>query len=223
METKLNRKVLGIVLLGIAGVFAAMMLINGIIFSVFTQGKTAYYISLFFSNSLFVILIIGILKSQKIKIEDIGWKKTEVFPAFLNIVVVWFATWICYFIYIIILSLMGITPQENGIYEMISDPTAGGMIINILAIVVIAPVVEETIFRGLLFGSMQPYFGKWISIVVSAGIFSALHFDLAGFFPRFVLGIALGYLYVKKESLFPSMGLHGLNNLVALMLVYLAK
>jgi membrane protease YdiL (CAAX protease family) len=171
METKLNRKILGIVLLGIAGVFAAMMLINGIIFSVFTQGKTAYYISLFFSNSLFVILIIGILKSQKINIQDLGWRKTEAFPALFNIIGIWFATWICYFIYIIILSMIGITPKENGINEMISDPTTSSLIINIIAIAVVAPIVEETIFRGLLFGSLRPYFCKWFSVDLSALIF----------------------------------------------------
>ncbi|ADY55986.1 Abortive infection protein [Syntrophobotulus glycolicus DSM 8271] len=220
---KLNRKVLGMVLLGIAAVFAGMILINGIIFSFFTQGKTGYYLSLFFSNSLFILLILGIMRNQNININDIGWRKTKLVPALKNIVLMWFATWICYFLYLIVLALAGFTPQENGLYEMLADPTGVNLVINLLAIVVVAPLVEETLFRGLLFGSLFPYFGKWVSIVVSSALFSALHFDPVGFFPRFVLGICLGYLYVKNDSLFPAMGLHGLNNFVALMLVYLVN
>jgi len=83
---------------------------------------------------------------------------------------------------------------------------------------VLAPFVEETLFRGIIFGSLQTYLGKWTAAVISAAIFSGLHLQVYGFFPRFILGIALVYLYDKSKSLYPSVALHALNNIIATLL-----
>jgi uncharacterized protein len=85
--------------------------------------------------------------------------------------------------------------------------------------VVLAPVAEEFIFRGVLF----PFFKQlgfprlaWFGVSL---LFAAIHFDAAIFLPLFALALALTWLYQKTDSLLAPIVAHGLfnaTNLVAL-------
>lgn len=91
-----------------------------------------------------------------------------------------------------------------------------------LLAVVIAPVVEETFFRGMLYTALRSRIGVWASAVASATFFAAIHPTLpAGFLPILALGVVLAVLRERTGSLIPSMVCHGLNNAVALALVRL--
>ena len=108
---------------------------------------------------------------------------------------------------------------EPGALVAVVGPNGAGKSSLIKALAgVLAPLIEETLFRGLIFGSLRKYCGKWTAAVISAAIFSGLHFQLYGFIPRFILGIALVYLFDKYKSLYPSMRLHSLNNIIATLL-----
>lgn len=218
-EKKLDKKVLIAVLAGIAGIFLAMLVINGIIYTLFPEEKTRLYVSIVISNTLFLLLILGIKSLKGIKWEELGWKGVNPARALKEILKVWAVTWVIYIVYLIYLSLMGVTPPENELYELLAKPNLILFLLNVLLIAVVAPFIEETLFRGILFGSLRTYCGKWTAIIISAFIFAALHFDLIGLFPRFILGIGLGYLYVNNDSIFPSIGLHGLNNFLAVLFV----
>ena len=95
------------------------------------------------------------------------------------------------------------------------------LLTGILVIGVFAGVGEELFFRGLIQPKMQVYFRSphW-GIWVTAFIFSAIHAQFFGFFPRLFLGALFGYLYHYTGSLFyPILG-HILNNTLTLLLVY---
>ena len=95
------------------------------------------------------------------------------------------------------------------------------LLTGILVIGVFAGVGEELFFRGLIQPKMQVYFRSphW-GIWVTAFIFSAIHAQFFGFFPRLFLGALFGYLYHYTGSLFyPILG-HILNNALTLLLVY---
>lgn len=88
--------------------------------------------------------------------------------------------------------------------------------------VVIAPIVEETCFRGMLYGALRSQMSVWPASVVSAAFFAAIHPTLpAGFLPILSLGVVLAILREKTGSLVPSMVCHAANNAVALALVRL--
>lgn len=88
----------------------------------------------------------------------------------------------------------------------------GGLIINILIMAVLPALSEEFIFRGILMKWFNKSMGIHLSIVLSAIIFSAIHIQFLGFFPRFFLGIVLGYVFYWSGSLWASILLHFLNN-----------
>lgn len=85
-----------------------------------------------------------------------------------------------------------------------------------------SPILEETIFRGYLITAFFRSTSKWAPIIVS-GIAFALphmdpnfaHFNVISFLTYAILGVILGYLYVATKNLKVSIGLHFLNNLIA--------
>ncbi|MCH6235279.1 CPBP family intramembrane glutamic endopeptidase [Cognataquiflexum rubidum] len=100
----------------------------------------------------------------------------------------------------------------------------GEFLMGILVIGVLAGIGEEVLFRGVLQPKLHLFTGNaHIAIWLSAFIFSAIHFQFYGFFPRMMLGAVFGYLYLYSGSLvYPIIG-HILNNTFTVILVYLNK
>jgi len=76
----------------------------------------------------------------------------------------------------------------------------------------VAPFTEEIIFRGLLYKSLRKETSFIIAVVLNSLIFALFHntlFTLAGIF---ILGCILSILFEKKNSIWPSVGLHFFNN-----------
>jgi membrane protease YdiL (CAAX protease family) len=81
-----------------------------------------------------------------------------------------------------------------------------------------APLFEEFLFRGALYGAMRTRWGMWPAIVGSAAVFALVHPQLPlGLLPIFALGAILAYLRERTGSLVPSMVVHAANNGVALL------
>jgi membrane protease YdiL (CAAX protease family) len=86
---------------------------------------------------------------------------------------------------------------------------------------VIAPLVEEFMFRGVLLRALQPALGFVGSVVLTSAVFAMLHPQLPmGFLSIFVLGVGFSILYGLTGSLWPSVLAHAINN--GLVLGYLA-
>jgi membrane protease YdiL (CAAX protease family) len=78
---------------------------------------------------------------------------------------------------------------------------------------VVAPLIEETMFRGVFFRSLSPRMGRPAAALVSAGIFAALHPQLPLGFPGlFCLAMLFTALYAHRGTLMPSIVAHGVNN-----------
>ena len=218
-KPKLDKKVLLRFLVGIAAYFCLMFLINTVIFR-FTTGRAADYISILMSNILFFCLVLIIKAEMSLTWSDMGLNQVNIAAGLIDVFKIWFLTWFISLLYIFLLFDSGITvPGNERLSKLLQNPSLVILFFNILLIAVIAPIVEETLFRGVLLGSLKTYCGPWTAIIVSAAIFSALHLELLGFVPRFVLGIGLGYLYIKHNSIFPSVAFHGFNNLLAVIVV----
>lgn len=82
----------------------------------------------------------------------------------------------------------------------------------VFAAVIVAPIVEETIFRGWIFGPLRLRWGAVPAALVSSVIFGAVHYSLSAFLPLVLLGCILCYLYQMTASLLPCMLLHAVFN-----------
>jgi membrane protease YdiL (CAAX protease family) len=99
------------------------------------------------------------------------------------------------------------------------DPTH--IVVTVLIGCVAAPLVEETLFRGLLLESLLPR-GKVLAIVVSAGAFAVWHFMPASLVYYAALGGVLGGLYVTRGlacSLAAHVGFNAVLTVTAILIV----
>jgi len=95
--------------------------------------------------------------------------------------------------------------------------------VELIDTVVLTPVVEEILFRGLLFATLRARLGLGASAVLSAAIFAVAHgYGAAGFIAVFWSGVLWAVAYEKTGSLLPSIAAHAVDNLgasLALLLV----
>jgi hypothetical protein len=98
------------------------------------------------------------------------------------------------------------------------------LLINLFMVALIPAIGEELLFRGLfqpLFHKLtnNPHLGIWLSAI----LFSALHMQFLGFFPRMFMGAAFGYLLLWSGSLWLPMIGHFVNNAGAVLIAYLIQ
>lgn len=111
----------------------------------------------------------------------------------------------------------------------ISQAFGAEPLLAVLSVAVIAPVVEEIVFRGFIYGGLKPRLGVAISVLVSSALFALAHSLSVGgsillLAPSlFVAGVALALVYERSRSLVPGMVLHGSFNLLALAAIFLVK
>ncbi len=120
----------------------------------------------------------------------------------------------------VLLTLLGMDTQGAEVMKALSE--LDSPIWLVLTGVIIAPLVEETFFRGFLFQGFRQRYGWIAALLLSSGIFAASHLDPVSFIPTFVLGAVLGYVYHRSNSLWPGIILHFLNNGFAMCLMLAA-
>ena len=104
---------------------------------------------------------------------------------------------------------------------LLSGGNAWHFILNLLIVAGLAALAEEIFFRGALQQFIQEKTANGHAAVwVTALIFSVVHFQFYGFFPRFVLGALLGYLFLYTHNLWVPILVHFINNASVIVLSY---
>ncbi len=95
----------------------------------------------------------------------------------------------------------------------------GAVPVQVLLIVIAAPISEEVCFRGMLFGGLRERLPRLGAALLSGLVFGGLHAltGISAVPPLIVFGFVLALLYEKTGSILPGILLHMLNNSVALL------
>ena len=96
--------------------------------------------------------------------------------------------------------------------------TVPNSILLFVTIAVVAPLLEEILFRGLLQNSLSKRLPVWAAIALSALIFGAMHMDFYAMPPLVLMGAIFGVIYHLTGSLRVTIVLHMINNAAALAL-----
>ncbi|MFU8891190.1 MAG: type II CAAX prenyl endopeptidase Rce1 family protein [Anaerosomatales bacterium] len=117
---------------------------------------------------------------------------------------------------------MGWTPpaREVGDLTEIFGPTVWGLLLSVVLVVIVAPLVEEVVFRGVLQGAFAGRVDWRIAIALSAALFALYHFTPWLFLPLFALGAACGWLAHTRRSLLPAISLHGAYNVLPVVIAF---
>ena len=87
---------------------------------------------------------------------------------------------------------------------------------GILSIALLAPILEELLFRGAIQGYLQSVLKHpWVAILIASSIFGVVHMNPAQIPFAFLLGAMFGWLYYRTGSLLPGIIGHVLNNSIA--------
>ena len=87
-----------------------------------------------------------------------------------------------------------------------------------LIVVVFAPILEEIIFRKILFGEIYKRTNFFIAVLISALVFGAVHGDFLHLLQYFVMGVIFAALYVKTKRIIVPIITHGLMNLLVVIM-----
>ena len=113
-------------------------------------------------------------------------------------------------------SQIGIEPQGmKQVIDVVREPHE--LILSLLLLSVLAPIVEELVFRGLLYGWIAGRWGGTPALIVSSLAFAAAHWEPAHIILVLPLGFLFGWLRRRTDSLLPSLFSHIVNNGFALL------
>jgi membrane protease YdiL (CAAX protease family) len=154
----------------------------------------------------------------------LDWKRA---PALLGLSVVLYLAmlpplWLISAIYQLLLHQAGCDFYLQDVAEILTAPASRPMRTALFFIVIIvAPVFEEILFRGILLPFAVRRVGFRTGIVLTSLIFGGLHVHLPSFFPLFLLSVVFSLAYAHTRSLLVPVGMHVLFNGVTVALLLL--
>ncbi|MCL2321400.1 MAG: CPBP family intramembrane metalloprotease [Oscillospiraceae bacterium] len=103
--------------------------------------------------------------------------------------------------------------------------TGQSLILAILAVGIIAPIAEETAFRGLMMTHLKSRFAPWLAVAIPALVFCAFHaYDSLGhMFTIIPLAVSLGLVFYWTRSIRVTIMIHILNNIIPLIMAVTAN
>jgi membrane protease YdiL (CAAX protease family) len=188
-----------------------------------TEDKFGIYI--FFSQAVGLLVCLMIiankLNKHRISWSGVGLKSFKVFQAMRYIAGYYLILLGLLFALAVVATSLGVqvpsTPNnESGGTGMLR--VMGSFWLTLLLTVIVAPIVEELVFRGVLFPAIRKRYGLFVGIVASSLIFTLVHINPIQMISVLPLGIYLAIMYQRTGSIYPGMILHATWNLVVLLI-----
>jgi len=185
--------------------FVAVLLVVGTLAALFLRSHPHGLIgilALFYAGGLLAVVLavlpMGRAAPPALALREAGWRYA-VFGALGTLVLSVTVSWI--------------GPEPEGmkqVMELAQD--RGKLLPSLFAFALLAPMVEELIFRGLLYGWVEGRWGSRVALVVSSLAFAAAHYEPAHILLVLPLGFLFGWLRRRTNSLMPSLVSHIVNN-----------
>lgn len=173
--------------------------------------------SVFSFTTAFIIILILLIpdirnrhfeRSRSTRGQAILWTISGVFMVFAA----------QYIAIIIQMTVFGIEPGSANTEVIVEVAKAVPLFMVVIAI--IGPILEEIVFRLIIFGALYQKFNFWIAAIVSSLIFSVVHADLEHTLVYVAVGLTFAFLYVKtKRILVPIVAHVAINSFVVLVQV----
>lgn len=113
--------------------------------------------------------------------------------------------------------------QQQLVTFFIDSPPSPAKWLAAVFAVIVAPMQEEFLFRGYIYGVVRRYGGVPVGLLFNATLFAAIHLNLASFLPLFVLAVCLSLAYEFTGSLWVPMGMHAMFNSITLINILLVQ
>lgn len=153
---------------------------------------------------------------RKDALENTGYQKVSFFTSSMTVLFIF-----CMIPVVTLINLISSLFVENNVDDTLSYTVASNpWFVNLILIALIPAVVEEFIFRGLIFGAYKKR-NPLVAAVLSALLFGLIHMNINQFTYAFVLGIIFALLTYVTGSIIPSTIAHFVINGSSVILTHL--
>ena len=206
----------GIALAAAAAVYELQKIIGTALFPVFDGGKTSDW-----SNTTCVLMDIAMTVlfipsyiilfrpergSERISFKEVGGKRLLCIAAGAVI------TSVAIGLPIKLAAIWGVFPVFDNVEIILKD---GNLLLSVLSIVICAPLMEELVFRGLVFKSFRSISGFWFSAGLSSAVWAVIHLNLIQGIRAVGVGLFLAFVYETCQKLWVPVFAHMSINAVA--------
>lgn len=147
--------------------------------------------------------------------------KSKINPKLCLIIFLMFSGYIMFYSNTLGYLVLRYIPTSESLKKLLEVFNDKSMFVVLINILIFAPIFEELIFRRMILeGLLRNYYDKK-AIILSALIFALMHGNIHQGINTFILGLMLGYIYVKTNSIILCMFGHFTNNFTTIMLSFI--
>ncbi len=165
-------------------------------------------------------IVLVVTRTYRVELSEIGWRRAHasVVDALVSLGVTAGVLILVGALFTVVQALgMGGILWEQSAFEDVQEAEGKPLLLISITAVFLAPVFEELLFRGFALEILGRRLGTTPALVLSSAIFALVHGE--AFIPLFLLGLAFGWLYVWRGSLWAPIGAHFLNNAFSVFLL----
>ncbi|MEO7094592.1 MAG: CPBP family intramembrane glutamic endopeptidase [Polyangiales bacterium] len=168
-------------------------------------------VSLTLSGLMMLLLPLAAMRKLGLRGDALGLRRPPLVPV-VAAVLIGCTAWL------VNVRIVQLFPFEEGhlktLNAVVDQPP---LAVALLAIAVVPAVCEEVLFRGAVQRALATRLFPLAAVVVTAALFAGYHMSLIQLLPTFTLGILLGVLAHRADSVVPAMIAHLLNNTMAIL------
>ena len=116
-----------------------------------------------------------------------------------------------------LISLTALKEASKGYQRVTEKLFADGIWLKLIGTAVVTPILEETLYRGLVYKRLRRNQGAAASILISSVIFGIMHFNLVQFIYAGLIGLFLAFVFETEKGLYVPVIAHGVANAVAVL------
>lgn len=203
---------LGITLLVALGFQLLLLFVSLVLTALVTPEAGRSFLTHPITFLLIYVIVFGIViryaARKKHRIEN-GFSPDYSWPSFGNVILIVLATMSIYFLVEPIVELI---PMPEFIKNLFEQFLGGLNMWTILAIVIAAPFFEEMLLRGIMLDGLLKLYSPTTAILWSAFFFGLVHLNPWQFIPALALGIFMGWIYLRTQSLMAAIFIHFIAN-----------
>lgn len=165
------------------------------------------------SGLLTLTIVLTFYLIRRKKFSEALWLRPVPVPALLT------AASLAPGLYLVVTTALAMLPDAwLDSYIEASAGIDSGTLTGVIATAVVAPIVEEIIFRGLIMNRLARVMPGWLAVVLSAVVFGVCHGHPVWFAYAFVLGAVFGFIDLRANSILPSILGHVVFNAIGQIL-----
>ncbi|MCT4786359.1 CPBP family intramembrane glutamic endopeptidase [Exiguobacterium aestuarii] len=200
--------------------YAFVQLFPLVIREVRPEWLTETFIGLWMAIGFTVTIVLSLLLIW----PDLKQYKAQGVQSNLNDTVKWIGLGILMQYGLVIVANLIETAISGELVESMNTQTIADMVevipLMILPVILLGPIIEEILFRHILFGNLNVRFGFWIAFAVSSILFALIHQDNR-FLVYIAMSFAFSYAYAKTRRLIVPIAIHAFNNALVMLVLFL--